>query len=416
MRSIGTLKDIIEWNLCIGCGACYYYCNKDAVYLKNFENIGIRPVIKDKICLRCNECLSICPGYFVNAKLNNNYSSKSRDINLMIGPTLGIFQGYANEMKIRYRSSSGGILSALALYCLEKKNMGFVLHTGMDSSKPWLNKTVKSVSRADILKNDGSRYTPSSPCEGLDLIEKAEKPCVFIGKPCDVAAVSALRRKRHKLDTNLGIVMSLFCAGTPSSSGTMELLKRLKVDKQLVRAIIYRGNGWPGSFKVIYRDRRLTINSTTRLSYKESWSVLQRYRPFRCHLCPDGLGELSDITCGDAWNRPSGKDSLGYSIILARTSRGLKLICDAAADGYVTLIPSNSKEVVDSQNIVKRRFAIFGRLVAMRLLVIPTPRFEGFSLLRIWQRNSFFEKMQSILGTFKRLVKHRLYFRNKLLQ
>ena len=38
------------------------------------------------------------------------------------------------------------------------------------------------------------------------LIENSSKPCVFIGKPCDVAAISALRKQRPKLDKNLKLL------------------------------------------------------------------------------------------------------------------------------------------------------------------------------------------------------------------
>jgi len=87
----------------------------------------------------------------------------------------------------------------------------------------------------------------------LHFIEESEKPCVFIGKPCDVAAVSALRKLRPKLDSKLGLVLSFFCAGPPCTKGTMSLLKHLGVNPKEVNEIRYRGNGWPGNFTVNIR-------------------------------------------------------------------------------------------------------------------------------------------------------------------
>ena len=80
-----------------------------------------------------------------------------------VGFALEIWEGYAADPEIRRQGSSGGLLSALALYCLEKEGMGFVLHTGMDETKPWTNKTVQSRDRSEILARTGSRYAPASP-------------------------------------------------------------------------------------------------------------------------------------------------------------------------------------------------------------------------------------------------------------
>src|SRR5439155_18276454 len=126
------------------------------------------------------------------------------------GTALEIWEGYASDPDLRYRGSSGGILSALALYCLEWENVGFVLHVGMDEEKPWTNKTVLSRSRAEILARTGSRYAPASPCEGLQAVEESDRPCVFIGRPCDAAGVALLRKQRPKLDQKIRLVLTFF--------------------------------------------------------------------------------------------------------------------------------------------------------------------------------------------------------------
>ena len=58
------------------------------------------------------------------------------------------------------------------------------------------------------------------------------------------------------------------------------------------------------------------------MSYMESWGFLQRYRPYRCYLCPDGTGELADLSCGDPWYREILEDEPGHSLVVVRTERG----------------------------------------------------------------------------------------------
>lgn len=413
MRNIKTIKDVVGWGLCVGCGACQYFCGKYSIELKNIEDIGIRPIFKKVQDVNYSECLKFCPGYSIgsirNIKQNDQVISHP-----LIGPALEIWQGYASDKDIRYKASSGGALSALALYCLEKESMEFVLHVGMDKITPWHNMTVQSKSRTDLLAQTGSRYAPSSPCESLALIESSSRPCVFIGKPCDAAAVSALRQFRPKLDKNLGLILSFFCAGPPCSAGTISLLKELNIEKQTTNEIRYRGKGWPGYFQVSFNNGA----EHEKLTYEESWGKLvKHHRSFRCNLCPDGLGELSDISCGDAWHLyDKQNEDFGQSLVLARSKLGNEILHKAMESGYLHLEPSKPADVIKAQPLAGRRAEIFGRLLAMKTLLMPVPQFVDFPLRKVWLKNSIKVKIKTYLGTLRRLLTRSLWRQKPLNQ
>ncbi len=407
IRRLKSLKDVIEWGFCIGCGACAYACSKQKVTLVNIHDSGIRPRFEKRSCGGCVECLSFCPGYRLENR--NGSAAKGRPADLLIGPALEIWEGYATDEEIRLAGSSGGVLSALSLYCLEKEGMNFVLHTGPDPETPWLNKTVKSFSRQDLIQRAGSRYSPSSPCEALALIEESEKPCVFIGKPCDAAAVSMIRRQRPGLDQNLGLVLAFFCAGPPGTQATLNLLRDLKVEAREVESLRYRGMGWPGSFRVSLGNGK----GEKALSYEDSWGRLAKHpRSFRCHLCPDGLGELADISCGDAWHRYKGDKNPGISLVLARTERGREILCRAREAGYVCLEPSGTEQVIRAQGMVERRKDILGRIQTLRIFLIPAPHFSGFHLKEAWQEKPLKARARTILGTMKRIWRRDMWRRH----
>lgn len=401
----------MDWGLCIGCGACVCFCDKEAISLVNVDAVGIRPHFKGQACAdcsRCTECIDLCPG--VTVRNDSSLSAENHNESL-IGPSLEIWEGCASDDEIRFNASSGGALSALSLYCLEKEGMRFVLHTASVPEKQWINTTVQSTTKEDLISRAGSRYAPASPCDSLDLIEKSDGPCVFIGKPCDVEAVSLLRRKRPALDRNLGLVLAFFCAGTPSTQGTLELLRKFDITTDEVDSLRYRGNGWPGRFDVCYNDRE----DRQTLTYKDSWHFLQKYRPFRCQLCPDGLGETSDITCGDAWHRYTGEnEDSGRSLILARSERGRQILHRAIEAGYLDLKKSSPSEVIAAQGITQKRNELFGRVLAMKMLMIPTPEYSGFPLLEIWSRNPLPLKVKTVLGTLRRLTTRGLWHRRPI--
>jgi coenzyme F420 hydrogenase subunit beta len=408
MRKLTTIKDVVEWGLCIGCGACYSYCYRGAVSLVKIESVGIRAKIDLKKCGECCECLRFCPGYGVNSLDCDRQLDKPPIFHPLVGPTASLSEGYASDSEVRYHASSGGALTALALYCLQVEKAAFVLHTGMDSGAPWENETVRSFNREDLIARTGSRYTPSSPCDSLRLIEQSDRPCVFIGRPCDAAAVQQMRKLRPNLDNKLRLVLTFFCAGPPCAKGTKDLIASLGINVEEVISVRFRGKGWPGRFTICTRG-----GEEKSLSYEESWGILaSKYRSMRCHLCPDGLGECADISCGDAWNRYSQNNNSGVSLVLGRTSRGAKIIAKAVANQFLELRPASMQDVIDAQGLVRRRSELYGRLLAAKNLMIPVPRFEGFHLTETWRSNNLSTKLRIVSGTLKRLVTKGLWHRN----
>ena len=401
-RRVKTLQDVVDWRLCIGCGACAYASPPGKIELVNLPTAGIRPRIQDSD-YDGSECLSFCPGVSVSAPISPEGSKTAAEKEF--GAVLEIWVGHAADPEIRFRASSGGILTALALFCLERGGMGSVLHTGKDEERPWLTQTVQSQSRQQLLLRTGSRYAPSSPCDGLALVENSDLPCVFIGKPCDVAAVAALRKTRPTLDRNLGLVLTFFCAGTPSTQGTLDLAVAPNPSGRMVD-LRYRGEGWPGEFKARWDD-----GSEKCVSYEQSWGSLTSYRPLRCNLCPDGLGQLADISCGDAWDEyDPERPSPGVSIVLVRTPRGQRILRQAIEAGYLTLQPAGPERVIAAQkNLLSRRHELFGRLLALRLLGIPVPRYLGFSLFSGWMELPLSRKFRTVAGTLRRALRRRWY-------
>lgn len=410
MGRIKNIKNVVDWGLCVGCGACYYACDKDAITLKNLYEYGIRPIVEEEKCTDGCTCLNYCPGYEIDARLTQKKDYESTKEDLEFGPVLEIWEGHATDKDIRLSASSGGLLSALTLYCIEKEQMEFALHSEMNKEKPWENRTAISKTKADLLKRTGSRYAPSSPCDGLELVEKSSKPCVFIGKPCDAAAAMMARKQNPQLDNNIGLLLTFFCAGTPSTQATLDLIDSLDVRSEEINSIRYRGNGWPGNFDVRYN---LNTQSQSKLiSYKESWSELQKSRPFRCHLCPDGLGQLADIACGDAWHRYNNDSNPGLSIVLVRTEKGREVLHKAIESNYVSLKRIDHSQVIRAQGLITRKPEIFGRLLAMKVLFIPIPRFISFQLFKAWLKLGQWRKVETILGTLRRILQRGLWHRN----
>lgn len=409
-RKIRHLSDVVERQLCSGCGICAYM-EPQRYYMADTLEFGRRPFLRMGASSESGEGLSVCPG--VKLQHDDHTYDASGQVRELLdgwGPVLGVWEGYAADADIRFSGSSGGAASAIALYCLEKEGMGGVLHTAAREDVPYLNRTVISKSRDELLARTGSRYSPASPCEGLDLIEQSSSACVFIGKPCDVTGVQNARKRRPELDRKVGLTIAFFCAGVPSVKGTLDLMSRVGVqDPGEVRALRYRGKGWPGLWSVDFMAEG-GVEKKQQMTYAESWGFLQKYRQWRCYICPDHTGEFADIAVGDPWYREVQPGEPGKSLIVARTRRGLDILNAAQTAGYLVLERNDPNLLPRSQpNLLAARGALWARLWVSGLFGAATPTYTGFPMLKYWIGSLPFKaKLQSIAGTAKRVFVKRL--------
>jgi coenzyme F420 hydrogenase subunit beta len=415
VMQIQQLSDVVDWRLCLGCGACAHICPENRVQLFDFPAEGIRPVVAPGDCGSCRLCLEVCPAVQSDYRINGYDSGEATvgpSVSSEWGPILGLWEGYATDPEIRFQGSSGGVLTAVAAYCLEVPGMHGVLHIGQDPDDPIRNRTRLSRSRNELLAAAGSRYSPASVCNGLGLVEAAPAACAVIGKPAEIAAVRNARKMRPELDGKVGLTLSFFCAESPSTSGTAALLRKLGVDPASLSNLRYRGLGWPGHFAP---TRRGAPNPCHQIPYRESWAFLQAFRPWSVQLWPDSTGELADITCGDPWyEEPDGKNP-GFSLVVVRTERGREIVRGAMAAGYLTLQPAEHWKLVKSQSgLVAKKGSVWGRRLALRLFGLPVTRFEGLSLWPMWKSLPLRDKLRSTLGTVRRILSRKLYRRLNL--
>jgi len=405
-RRINNVTDVAKWRLCLGCGMCIHACPQGHVRMRDVENQGLRPFIAAETdCAGCSACLDVCPGYAIDHRslLSESEKAEADEVVRLCGPFLDVWEGYAADAEIRRLGSSGGILTALSLCCLDSQGFQKILHIAAGPEAPLRNKVVTSRTREELLRRTGSRYAPAAPCLRLDETLRGVDRYVFIGKPCDNTAMRKWQKSRPEARERIALSLSFFCAGSPSTRATKDLLQRMHVSPSTVTSLRYRGNGWPGHFAARFKENG--GEKECALSYNESWGYLQAYRPLRCYLCPDGTGEDADISCGDAWDRPLTEGGDGLSLIVVRTDKGREVLEEAVRRGYICAERIDAERLVTAQSkLLAKRSALLGRLLTLRVLGIPAPSLRGFSLLRNWLKLPLREQLRSTLGTARRAL------------
>ena len=408
-RDIETIEEVVENHLCMGCGTCAA-ARPDIVQMIDTVGHGRRPVIAGQASEEeAKALMRTCPGIAIDASppLVSGGDADSYE-HAAWGPILEVWEGHATDPEMRYKGSSGGVVSALSLFCIEDKNFAGAVQVRAREDLPLHNEAVISRSRSDVLAASASRYAPASPCERLADLRGAVQPHVFVGKPCDVAGASRLANEDDSLSDSIALSISIFCAGTPSLAASRELLDYLGVsESDEIVGVRYRGRGWPGRMTVKFRSAKTGRIETASTSYEDGWdNILQKHTQWRCRLCADHLGEHADLSIGDPWYKPVAKGDDGQSLILVRTQRGRQIVREAMQAGILDLEPRSVAVLAASQpNLERTRGAVFGRRLSARLLGAAAPSYRGAGLFRVWWRAlTLTDKVKSFAGTIKRIL------------
>jgi coenzyme F420 hydrogenase subunit beta len=148
------------------------------------------------------------------------------------------------------------------------------------------------------------------------------------------------------------------------------------------------------------------------LTYEQSWGdILQKYRQWRCYICPDHIGEYADIAVADAWHRSVAENQPGRSVMITRTVRGGRFFEQAMGSGFI------QGEEVSHETLPACRpgqagyqGGLWARVQTLKLMRVSSPNHSRFALFRLWiSELTMWQKMHSVLSTIKRVFVKKLY-------
>lgn len=394
-----ALARVAKGRLCTGCGLCAGIAS--AAITMTMQPPGyLRPLQAAPLTAEQETGIAAaCPALVVDG---------AADADALWGPALFVGTGFATDKALRHRASSGGVISALLTHALAAGSIDFVVQTGADAAIPFANHTGAASDAAAILAAAGSRYAPSAPLAELENWLQRGR-FAFVGKPCDVAALRARALHDPRIDAQVPLMLSFFCAGIPSAAGTRRVLDRLGVAPDDVASFRFRGDGWPGFATATRHD-----GTSERMSYADSWGdILSKEVQFRCKICADAVGTSADIACADAWygddrGYPSFEEQDGRSLVMVRTATGMALL-DAARDaGAIATEPLAITEIVKMQpHQARRKRQVLSRLAAMAVAGRPRPRYRDLQLWKAAVQDSPLAQLRSFAGLLRRLMQGR---------
>ena len=302
--------DILEKKECTGCALCADVCPNGSITMVADEITGFKyPVIDKGSCVGCNLCEKKCPSLSIVPRNNNIRKAVAAN---------------NKNIETRFESTSGGIFSLLANY--------YYHINGVVVGAVWKNKyevvELASEDKNDLPKLQLSKYTQRDSQGIYSNVQeylKNGKDVLFIGLPCQIAAIRSLCPADEKL-----VTVDLICKGVPAPLIWRKYIDSIETNagKTIER---HRSKdkeyGWKRlGVRIDFNDTTVDYHSGAEDSFIRLYSKNITMRD-SCYQCKyRGLRRLGDLTLGDCWGieklSPRLDDNCGTSMIFINTEKG----------------------------------------------------------------------------------------------
>lgn len=363
-----TVSDVADADLCLSCGTCESVCPASAINLEISKKSIYEPIINHDKCINCKMCLKVCPGISVDfEELNNDVFDKQPDIT-WIGNFVKCYLGNSRDEIIRYNSTSGGMVTQILDFLLEKGIIDGALVTGMSKDRPLEPNPFIARTKDEILSAAVSKYCPVPLNRVLKKIMNEEGKFAVVGLPCHIHGIRMLEKTNRNLRDKIVLHIGLLCSHTVNFNGTEFLLAKKNIQKKDIVKLSYRGNGWPGRMSIRYKDGSGTSIPFDR-NWFAYWTIFSPYffTPLRCITCTDLTAELADISLGDAWLPELMNDTVGMSIVISRTEKSESIINNMCDENKIYIRGIHHEDVKRSQgfNIKYKKLDLGDRMLLL---------------------------------------------------
>src|SRR6202789_4399707 len=138
-----SLEEIVEGGLCIGCGLCRAVAGAERIRIVLTPEGRERPVARGRLDAATLERINaICPGTRVEGARPEGESTPAEQAtpaaqgtpathaahDVVWGRAEHLAIGYARDPEVRFRGSTGGVLTALGQFLLTSGRVKFILH------------------------------------------------------------------------------------------------------------------------------------------------------------------------------------------------------------------------------------------------------------------------------------------------
>lgn len=358
MKSVQSfpIERVVSDGYCIGCGACAVVDDGLSMKLDRYglfkpEGPFTRVAEANAVCpfsVTCNED-SIGMELFGN--------DEGVDYDPHVGYYRGVFVGHVSLGKYRDRGGSSGFVTWLLAQLLNRGLIDGVIHLKPSfDAKDALFEYAISSTVEEILAGAKSKYYPSHFDEVVRSIKGNGKRYAFVGVPCYIKAIKLLGKADEVLSSQIAYCIALFCGHMKSVAYSEFIAGQLGIAPERIKAIDFRvkdptrpANRYSVSVQGEHRGKVVTRTESVSNLYGMDWG-LGYFKPKACDWCDDIVGELADVSSGDAWLPGYVKDPGGNNIVIVRSPEIHEIISSGIEHGELSFSNGTVEDVVLSQS------------------------------------------------------------------
>lgn len=299
---------------CTACGACAFVCAKNCITMIEDEHGSVYPSLDSTNCVECGRCQKTCP---ILSPL---------DVNT---PQIA-YSAWSSDEKERETSASGGIAAEIYKKAISE---GCDIAGAVQQDDFRVVMQLSSDEKA-ILKFKNSKYVF---CEAWHVYQeikqslKADKNVVFIGLPCQVAALRKIFRKNEKI-----LFVEVVCHGTAPFSYLKQHIEHIEHTKnEKAIRMSFRDPDtytYTYTFTLYNKDGKRFYaevpRKTDTYQYAYHSTISYRENCYHCHFAREQ--RIADITLSDYKGlgrmAPCSYGETNVSCILVNTEKGKKFI------------------------------------------------------------------------------------------
>ena len=237
------LFNIVEKNLCTGCGLCTVICPNESLKMSLNERGEYNPTLKGD-CNGCDLCANVCPVLSENLEDIDVFDCSSFEFKELLGYSneISAWGGYATNTSRRIESSSGGMLTLILQHLFDYREIDAAVVVGRTEEKSSVLFESKIVRTVEELNScAGSKYYPIELSKSIKEISKKCENVAIVGLPCHINGISNLVKVSSSLKKRIKYTFGLLCGHGVSSNFTDFLFAAIGADKKTAERIEYRG-------------------------------------------------------------------------------------------------------------------------------------------------------------------------------
>lgn len=339
-----VITQVVDNDLCIGCGFCTYTCSTDALTM-NWNEEGFLVPVLTGICDDEASCISVCPfnpepieAVKDETAISEIFLTEGTERHDKLGRLINIYAGYSNSF--RDTSSSGGLSTYVFEQLFEKGIVDHVFSVrSSDETDGYYEYTVLN-NKTELRKSSKTRYYPVTLATVLPELDRLEGKVAMVGVACFVKAIRLAQYRDPILKDKIPFVAGIICGGLKSKLYTEYLTSKAGANYENAESPEYRIKD-PTSSALNYSFGCLDVedNEYKRIKMREigdMWGT-GLFKGNACDFCEDVVTELADISLGDAWLAPYLHDGHGTNLLITRSPMAEMIIRDGMNKSEITV-------------------------------------------------------------------------------